>query len=151
MATHQPILIEYIQKTINPILEIGAGDSSTRQIHFGTANEILTIDNESEWIEKYSDLKDERHNFILYSDYKELFDKDNKKWGVVFIDALTWEIREYAIRKYINSDYVIIHDSEWMFTHVISRDEFSKIYKYWKEFKDLGLPFTVVASNINEL
>ena len=144
-ATHQPMLKEFISKTTKPILELGAGDSSTRQIHEWCQNRILTVDDSAYWLNKHIDLQDERHAFRMLDDYQD------EDWGLVFVDLINWDLRKEAILKYKDADYVVIHDSEWMFAHVINADEFSKLYKYWKEFKELGEPFTVVASNINEL
>ena len=139
-ATHQPILKEYISRTKKPILELGSGDNSTRQIHEWTENYIVTVDDSITWLNKYLDLECERHEFHLLGNYKE------RKWGLVFVDLITWELRKEAILKYKNADYVVIHDSERMFANVFTKKEFSELFKYWKEFTEL-YPNTVAASN----
>jgi len=146
-ATHQDILREYVNKTRKPILELGAGDSSTRQLHAWTDNHILTVDHDANWLDKYEDLKCERHDFQLLASLDEWSDGD---WGIVFIDLINWKLRKDAIYLFRNADYVIIHDSEYMFKNVMTREELSIIYKYWKEYTELT-PNTTVASNFYEL
>ena len=44
-STHQPILFEAIRQTTGAILELGAGYSSTEQIHLlAEGRKILTVD-----------------------------------------------------------------------------------------------------------
>ena len=93
---------------------------------------------------KYLDLECKRHEFHLLGNYKE------RKWGLVFVDLITWELRKEAILKYKNADYVVIHDSERMFANVFTKKEFSELFKYWKEFTEL-YPNTVAASNKFEI
>ena len=143
-GTHQIVLKEYISRTTKPILELGSGDNSTRQIHEWCKNKILTIDDNEVWLNKYLDLKDDRHDFKMLDNYKD------RKWGLVFVDLINWELRKAAILKYKDADYVVIHDSERMFGDVFTRKEFSELFKYWKEFTEL-YPNTVAASNKFEI
>jgi hypothetical protein len=146
-GTHQLVLKEFIEKTDKPILELGAGDYSTRQIHEWTDNKILTVEHNENWLDKYQDLKCDRHDLQLLGPLEEWNDTE---WGVVFVDLINWKLRKQAILLYRNADYVVIHDSEYMFREVFTRDEFSGIYKYWKEFIEL-FPHTTVASNKYEI
>lgn len=143
-GTHQIVLKEYISRTTKPILELGSGDNSTRQIHEWCDNRILTIDDSELWLNKYLDLKDDRHDFRMLDDYKD------EDWGLVFVDLINWELRKAAILKYKDADYVVIHDSERMFGDVFTRKEFSELFKYWREFTEL-YPNTVTASNKFEI
>lgn len=150
-ATHQRILFEAIKHTDKPILEIGAGDSSTRQLHSETTNKIVTIDDHLEWLTRYYDLKCDRHEFIFVAqNWKVFFDTDKTKWGVVLVDSSTWEQRKYAIGKYINADFIVIHDADWMFdSGIFTPEQFSKMYKYWVEYScpEIPSPTTVLCSN----
>lgn len=143
-GTHQIVLKEFIAKNQKPILELGSGDNSTRQIHEWTENKILTVDHDQVWLDKYEDLKCDRHDFKLLGEYED------EDWGVVFVDLINWELRKEAILKYKDADYVVIHDSDYMFKEVFTRDEFSQLFKYWKEFTEL-VPNTTVASNKYEI
>jgi hypothetical protein len=143
-GTHQKILQEFILKTDNPVLELGAGDSSTMQIHEWTQNYILTVDDNETWLNKYIDLKCDRHDFAMLGEYED------KNWGLVFVDLSTQELRKEAILKYKDADYLVIHDGNYMFRDSFTKDEFSSLFKYWKEFDEL-FPTTVVASNKFEI
>ena len=149
-ATHQPVLLEAIKHTSKPILEIGAGDSSTRQIHEAVTNHVVTIDDHLEWLTRYYDLKNSRHEFkFIGTNWKVFFDTDNTDWGVVLIDASTWEQRKYAINKYVNADFVVIHDANWMFDVELPKEKLSMLYKYWIEYScpEQPSPTTVICSN----
>ena len=146
-GTHQKVLREFILKTDKPILELGAGDSSTRQIHEWTENYILTVDDNETWLNKYADLKCDRHDFRLLYQYP---DYDDYKWGLVFVDLSTQELRKKAIIEYKDADYLVIHDGNYMFRDSFTREEFSSLFKYWKEYDEL-FPTTVVASNRYEI
>ena len=143
-ATHQIVLKEYISRTTKPILELGSGDSSTRQIHEWTENYILTVDDNETWINKYLDLKCDRHDFAMLGEYED------KEWGLVFVDLSTQELRKEAVIKYKDVDYLVIHDGNYMFRDSFTREEFSALFKYWKEYDEL-FPTTVVASNKYEI
>ena len=82
-ATHQIVLKEYMSRTTKPILELGSGDNSTRQIHEWTENNIVTIDDSITWLNKYLDLECKRHEFHLLGNYKE------RNWGLIFVDLIT--------------------------------------------------------------
>ena len=146
-GTHQKILREFILKTDKPVLELGAGDSSTRQIHEWTENYILTVDDNETWLNKYLDLKCDRHDFRLLYQYP---DYDDYKWGLVFVDLSTQELRKKAIIEYKDADYLVIHDGNYMFRDSFTKEEFSALFKYWKEYDEL-FPTTVVASNKYEI
>lgn len=146
--THQKVLKEFVQKTDKPILELGAGDSSTRQIHEWTSNFILTVDDNEAWLKKYEDLKCDRHDFRMLDIYEFIY--SGTEWGLVFVDLSTQELRKEAVIKYKDADYLVIHDGNYMFRDSFTREEFSQIFKYWKEYDEL-FPTTVVASNKFEI
>lgn len=144
--THQKILEEFVKKTDKPILELGAGDSSTRQIHEWTSNYIMTVDDDEIWLNKYRDLECDRHGFKLWDDFVFFSEYTMCDWGLVFVDLSTQELRKEAVLKYKDADYLVIHDGNYMFRDSFTREEFSGLFKYWKEFDEL-FPTTVVASN----
>jgi hypothetical protein len=148
--THQKVLREFVLKTDKPILELGAGDSSTRQIHEWCTNYILTVDDNRMWLERYSDLEGSRHGFMMLYELEEDKLYLDFNWGLVFIDLSTQELRKQAVLKYKSADYLVIHDGNYMFRDSFTREEFSDIFRYWKEFDEL-FPTTVVASNKFEI
>lgn len=170
--THQPILLDIIRRTDGPILELGAGDYSTRQIHeVAGQRKILTIDHDRIWLRKYSHLKTYFHKFILVNnkDIKGYYLKDNDHWSVVFIDNIHWDFRVPAIMRYKDTaDYLVIHDTQFAantgnwgkeIRPVIWNDwgerDFSDTFKYWIEFMPANwiadYPTTVLGSNKHDL
>jgi len=148
-ASHQPILFEVIKNTKGSILELGAGESSTRQIHkLAKGREILTIDDNQEWAFMYSGLK-ENHRFIYLkpSELYNYFKDDKNNWSVVLVDLSTSDERMIAIQNYsITSDYVIVHDSQSL--------NVAQFFKYWRQFsiKDHSdYPQTLLGSNYNDV
>jgi hypothetical protein len=145
--THWKALAKVISLTDKPILELGAGDCSTKQIHDLATNHICTVETDSEWMDKFKYLENSWHCFMDY------MPTGRTHWGVVFIDLFTYEDRVEAIRRYANqSDYIVIHDAEsLLFKQFIS--DFSEHFKWWIEFGDeiLNYPSTLVASNTIDL
>jgi hypothetical protein len=144
-ATHQPILLELIRHTHGPILELGAGLSSTEQIHnLAPDRKILTVDDNQEWLDNYKHLETSKHRFALFSE--DLFKIHGFSWAVVLVDLSTWDQRLWAIlqlRFYV--DYMIIHDAQ-------GRD-LGKMFEFWREYRvtDFPMPTTLLGSNLYEL
>ncbi len=146
-ATHQPILFYAVELTNKPVLEFGAGESSTRQLN-GYPNRILTIDDNIEWVERYKHLASDHHQFMFLPEYSTegYFESLDKKWGVILVDSSTWDTRKIAIDILADkTDYMVIHDAN--FGHAINVD-FDK-FKNWIEFRRIGIdiPTTILASN----
>jgi hypothetical protein len=158
-ATHQLVLLEVLKRTSKPVLELGAGDYSTPQVHTHESK-VLTIDDSQKWIDKYSGLKSRNHVFSCFNskELQKFYENDKEQWGLVFVDNSTWEFRLWAINRYKDTaDYMIIHDtnysaSENIFGKVINgKRSFNEHFKHWIEFlpenytKDS--PATLLASN----
>ena len=148
IATHQPVLFEAVRQTTGPILELGAGDSSTRQLHDMTDRYILTIDDQMPWIEPYRDLVSERHNimFLPTTQSALYYRMMRQDWGLVFIDSSTWDMRLAAIIAFKDVPMVVIHDGNYGRENGVV---FGKYFKYWAEYQRVGIdiPTTIIASN----
>lgn len=168
VGTHQPILTEAIRRSSGPILELGSGDYSTWLIHeLAGERRILTIDDNPEWLNKYTGLKNDLHEFRLISneDILDFYLSDDTHWSVVLVDNITWDIRLPAIKKYKHtSDYLVIHDAQYpasigklgkVIVPPTDTDpgirDFGKSFRYWIEFvPDKWInthPTTLLASN----
>ena len=155
-ATHQMVLLDTLKRINKPVLELGSGNNSTIQIHNALKNKnirILTIEQDQKWLNKFTHLKSDLHDFkcIDDSNIQKFCDTDNENWGLAFIDCPTWDARKIALQKYSNvAEYVILHDCDAI---VIGDDTFgkeskridpvnhdpgirdySKTFKYWIEF-----------------
>jgi|WetSurSiteA1Bulk_404760.scaffolds.fasta_scaffold14348_4 hypothetical protein len=159
IGTHQPILLDVVKRTNKPILELGAGNESTKQIHKITNNPIVTIEDSKFWLRRFLHLQSTRHQFLLMNtrQMREYFLVDTTEWGVVFVDSTDWEQRMLAINKYKDTaDYVVIHDVEmtsackgYFGEDHRGKRTFDKWFKYWVEYEhqELAAPTTLLASN----
>ena len=169
-GSHRLVLAEVLKRTTKPILELGAGDFSTPLIHIETkSKKIVTIDDSKMWLSKFWRLETDWHKLMVLDEEEtmEFYKKDNVKWGLVFIDNSTWELRFAAIMKYKDiADYIILHDCNYYpdnnifgattekinvkFRRKGVRD-YSDVFKYWIEFFMHGYrmesPPTLLGSN----
>ena len=140
-ATHQPILFEVIKKTTGPILELGAGHSSTEQIHaLAPKRHILTVDDHQEWLDNFKHLANKYHKFELFNEW--LFAIHGLDWDVVLIDLSTWEQRLWAIEKLrFHAKYLVIHDAQ--------KRKLGRYFNYSREYRvpEYEFPTTLLGSN----
>ena len=169
-GSHRLVLAEVLKRTTKPILELGAGDFSTPLIHIETkSKKIVTIDDSKMWLSKFWRLETDWHKLMVLDEEEtmEFYKKDNVKWGLVFIDNSTWELRFAAIMKYKDiADYIILHDCNYypdnnIFGTTIEKinvkfrrkgiRDYSDVFKYWIEFFMHGhrmeSPPTLLGSN----
>lgn len=125
-ATHQPYLITAIENSTGNVLELGVGEYSTDLIHHilvNTDRKIVSIEDNFDWIEKYSHNKSDNHSFRLIErsvdSWKSIVDEyATEKWGVVFVDQGYGEeiwrpSRNYSVSKLIHcSEFVVAHDAD---------------------------------------
>lgn len=135
-STHQPCLLWALDNCDGDILELGTGDSSTRLLHENSKDKkIVSADDDSGWMNKFSDIQNDRHEFILLDptveSWVEFIGKmSQKRWGFVFVDQGTGEhiwrpTRMAAIRELSKcSDFIVAHDSD-----------------LFPEAKTIGIPF----------
>jgi hypothetical protein len=153
IATHQPILFEAVRQTKGAILELGAGDSSTRQLQGITSRYILTIDDQIQWIEKYKDLICGRHKFLYVptDETEEYYKTMSDQWGLVFIDSSTWDMRIAAMKVFKDKGEIfVIHDGNYGKDYGVN---FGEYFKYWVEYQQIGIeiPTTMLTSNKNDI
>ena len=73
-ATHQPVLEKIISLVDGPILELGCGEGSTELIHHYSVEkkiQVLTIESDKQWMERYTYLQNENHEFIANENLNE--------------------------------------------------------------------------------
>ena len=156
-GTHQKVLFKAVSFTQKNVIEFGAGDFSTEQLHELCRDRLLvTVEDNGEWLGKYIHLRDDHHLLV-----DSLIDDDY--WGVVFIDNGTWEARLEMIDKYMmKTDYMVVHDTEAMFDWSIvgpaAAAKFKNItdwgvyFKWFAEFRDIsGGPCTIIGSNFIDI
>jgi hypothetical protein len=169
-ATHQLVLLDVLGRIDKPILELGSGYYSTRQIHNameGRGIKVLTIDDNINWLSKYRDLENDWHGLTIMSDkdFEKFCWMDDTEYGLVFIDGTTWDSRTTATMRYKETaDYVIIHDSYYpaemgyfgsvifsIGTSYFAKRDFRDVFKWWVEYYPENSivtdPSTLLGSN----
>lgn len=160
-ATHQKYLLEAVKQTTGKVLELGAGEGSTRVLHElckaltgkqllqdGGARLLVTIDNSADWIGKFLSLKDDGHRFEHNPDPASSMWLVNHQWGVVFVDHAPGETRAKAVERVRNkADYIVVHDTEDCGYQIY---DLLESFKYKRHFRYMR-PWTSVVSETREI
>ena len=109
-GTHLVPLIQAVLKTKGKVIEMGAGDWSTPVLHeIMKDRELITYDNNPNWLNNFTDLRTGNHKLILIKDWNEIQDD----CSVILIDHAPAERRLVDIKKFQNkAEILIVHDFE---------------------------------------
>ena len=127
--THQPFFIEVLKNTSGDILECGCGDGSTIMIRDnieGTNRKLVSLENDLEWMNKYTYLEDNSHSFqYIEADNIDCVE-NGAKWvefivknklnafEVVFIDCNPGLARKAVFEHFKDkAKIIIIHDFDY--------------------------------------
>jgi len=154
-ATHQPVLYEAAARCTGPILELGAGEGSTRLLHAicrASGRRLVTLDNDANWLRRYEPLRCDWHELRAVRNWaKALTDPSisSTDWGLIFVDGKPWESRTLAVSLLKEkATYIIVHDCDYFPVHGIfgrviaplngPRDrgerDYSDTFKSWREY-----------------
>lgn len=149
-ATHLPMLLSCILRTVGPVLELGCGDFSTLPLHEickAMSRKLISVESvDKEWYDKFTYLESEYHNLYFVDDMDEFKIIDNSQWGVVLIDHGADRRPIDILRVKDNSEFVVNHDTETDY----ATGDFMNEFKYRFDFKGL-MPWTSVLSNFHSL
>lgn len=120
-GTHLAPLIQAMNKTKGPILEMGIGIFSTPYLHYQSLlskRHLTSIDNEKGWVNRFKSSIVSGHRYeneyhtLLYVPNWDMADIE-KPWDVVLIDHSPSERRIIDVKRLANlAQYIIIHDSQ---------------------------------------
>lgn len=148
--THQEYLRRAVELTTGPVLELGCGEGSTPMLH-ATGRAIVSIDNNQEWLLKYSTtLATTHHEFFHDQDpgKSTLWGENGERYGVVFVDHAPGETRKAAVERARNiADFCVIHDAEDVGYQIW---ETLESFKYKRHFRFMR-PWTSVVSMTREI
>lgn len=112
-GTHQPFLFAAIAATSGRVLEIGAGDYSTMQLHAlcrASRRRLLTIESSDDWMGKFIHLATDWHLFSRETDPGVL---TSSRWAVCFLDQSPNYERGKTLQLLRNNvDIFVSHDTE---------------------------------------
>ncbi len=141
-SSHIPLLIKVMEQSDGPVLELGAGPTSTPLLYwlcFDQGREFHSYDNNPEYVDMLSKFG-VKHGTGNYPD---------KHWGMVFIDHEQGLRANAAANFAQNADYVVIHDSQRHLDKYFHYKDIYHLFKYrWKYGK--VKPHTTVLSNFKD-
>lgn len=169
-CNHRPLLylaLELSKDSNKPILELGCGDGSTRQLnqYIQTDNRnLISFDTNQEWLNKFNDLKSDKHEFVYQPD-NYVFDVGSKTWYNKSLEIVNWLTdvtkdgisvclvdhacgeRRHSDIKLIHQkcDFIVIHDSEPQATGYML-DKIWGLFKYRLNIKTTGAWATIVSN-----
>ncbi len=150
-STHNPFLIEYVQKTTGPVLELGSGVFSTPLLHWLCRNrDLYTYENNPEYYHFARKFRSKFHRIRPIDKWEDL--KPDKHYSIVFIDfSAKGSIKrgEMAIRFKDHADFIILHDTEPPREKEYGYDKVWKHFRYRRDWKECST-WTSVLSTFNK-
>ncbi len=151
-STHNPMLIEYVQKTKGPVLEMGSGVFSTPLLHWLCLDrELITYEDVPEFYHFAHKFQSDNHRVRLIKNWGEV--KADRHFSVVLIDhkaSRNFRRGDDALRFKDCADYIILHDTEPESQKNYGYDKIWQHFKYRRDWK-LCRAWTTVVSNFKIL
>lgn len=148
-GSHWPTLEACIAHTAGPVLELGCGRESTRQLHdLCAGRRLVSLDNNEQFVQEFADLQSEMHS-IRFADYatSPLLDEP---WDVALVDEAPASSRTTSIRRLAQRARIIVaHDTET--EQLYHWNEIWAEFRHYKHISPEGLPRTTVMSNTDDL
>lgn len=153
--TYQPVLYAAVMNSTGPILELGCGEGSTPLLHQlckEQGRELITIDNNRKWYDKYRHEYSEKwHRFIFADNWLGVLTDDqlDLEWGVVFVDQSPLEARLMSMKLFSDSaKYIVLHDCDYFpengvfgkcIKPIVDADnpgerDYGEMFTNWREF-----------------
>lgn len=150
-SSHQPLLLEFVQATTGPILEVGSGLYSTPFLHWLCIKEkrqLTTVEAYPHYLEFAKKFETEWHKVICEKELENI----KGTFSVVFIDHTPKRPRTRGSDALLfadRADYVVLHDAG---PESLSKYEYEKAYAGFKYRRDWTLDQpTTVLSNFHPL
>jgi predicted O-methyltransferase YrrM len=150
-GNYLPVLMEIVNKTTGPILELGSGMYSTPYLHWACFPErtLITYEDNPDWIDYAKQFETDYHKVVFVEDWEKV---EFPECDVAFIDHEPRGRRRCEeIKKLTDAKYVVAHDAENSSDHKYGYSTIHHLFKYRKKFSVAGSPFTAVFSNKVEL
>lgn len=114
---HLPLLWLALEQTTGPVLEMGCGDGSTRQLHQYCADNnrmLYSFDTDEDWMNRFSDCANETHRFHRVVNHWEIAQKICPSPSVILIDHAPGERRIVDVKNYYDhmDGIMVLHDTQ---------------------------------------
>lgn len=116
---HLPLLWLALEATTGPVIEMGCGDGSTRQLHEYCASRgriLYSFDTDQDWLNRFSDCISPTHHFTRIINNWEIAQQICPHPSVILIDHAPGERRIVDVKNY--SDHlapggiIVMHDTQ---------------------------------------
>ena len=150
-SNHRALLWPALEATKHlnlPVLELGCGDGSTPYLREYCADNNLTL-HSYDYNEAYAKLFN-----VTHTDWSDFHNISKQKWAVALVDESPGEHRRMSIAALINTEIIVVHDSEpkgWNSSDYQVRPLFSKFkHKFdLQSIKPGGAWATAVSNNFD--
>lgn len=147
---HLYLMWPALYHTSGLVVEFGCGHGSTKQLHDyceGTNRNLISYENNLEWLEKFNHLESESHKFYYVKDWDSV---NITEIGVLLIDHAPGERRKFDIAKYANNAKIVVcHDTEPAADHGYQMRGELKKFKYQVDYESVGAWATAVSNFID--
>ncbi len=114
---HRVLLWLALENTTGPVLEMGCGDGSTRQLHEYCASQgrmLYSFDTDQDWLNRFSDCISPTHEFHHVVNHWEIAQKICPSPSVILIDHAPGERRIVDIKNYYDhmDGIMVLHDTQ---------------------------------------
>ena len=152
-GTHIPVLATavYLTRGMGPVLELGAGDSSTPLLHAMCRDrKLVTIETDAKWLGKFKAFEGPDHRLEAVEKWDDWIKAPGpERWAVALVDCAPGEDRVKLIRHLKDKAiFVVVHDTEkdWGSAADYKYEAVLPEFKHVSEYRYLR-PYTVVASD----
>jgi hypothetical protein len=147
-GSHLPLLIKAVEKTQEPILELGMGVSTwvLDMLCQPTGRKLESYEDDPGWFKEFEIYKSDYHNLYLVKDWDKI-DILDTYWGVVLVDQSPIKYRRDMANKLRNNAKIILcHDTEASQNTFYGYERIYSNFKYRCDYTKL-LPNTTALSN----
>lgn len=149
-GSYLPVLIRLVQQTNGPILELGMGYCSSPYLHWACypSRPLTSYENNPQYYDFGKTWSDKFHAVHCITDWDAI--DIAGRWSVALVDHSPSGRRADELRRLVDCDYVIVHDTENKNDRKYHVSRIQHLYRNrWKY--TAAYPFTTVFSNHHEL
>ncbi len=145
-ATHIPPLLLALELTDGPVLELGMGMMSTPLLHIlceAYDRPLSSYDNDGRFTDMLSRFRSPTHELELVK-WEEL--NIGGDWSVVLVDHKPAAQRKKDIMRLLNSDYLVVHDTQERADEFYGFEEVYPLFKYRYDYTKFTNQTTVLSN-----
>lgn len=151
LGSHLPLLIKLINVSQGPVLELGMGMYSTPYLHWAcyeSKRRLVSYESNPDWFMFAQKFRTDFHDINCISDWDSADLSGN--WSVALVDHEPTHRRGFEISKIINSEYIVVHDTQ---KRVVIKTRMYKVFRKFKYRYQYAVPRAEVTilSNIHNL